>query len=278
MGKSNNTHNNKSGGSRHNVGGIGNKIKRKQVYQVLKINKKKLKKERKLHREREAQALGAAAPPKQVPKTLDALRKYGTPLVKPDDEEVMGDEADDEFAAYFDGGKAPKIMITTKPKPSSQIFHFIKDVMGMIPNSFYYERRDFNLKQITQWAANKKFTHLMVLGEKSKKVHSMIISHLPDGPTAMFKISNIQLSKDVHNHGSSITSKPEIILNSFSTRLGHRVGRFLGSLYKHEPNFKAREVVTFHNQRDFLFVRHHRYVFDSAKVRNIHHMSLLLHG
>ena len=140
-------------------------------------------------------------------------------------------------------------------------------LMSMIPNSFYYERREFNLKQICQWASNKKFTHLIVLGEKEKKVHSMVVSHLPLGPTAMFKVSSIQLSKDVHNHGQSISSKPEIILNSFSTRLGHRVGRFLGSLYKHDPNFKAREVVTFHNQRDFIFVRHHRYIFDSGKVR-----------
>ena len=29
--------------------------------------------------------------------------------------------------------------------------------------------------------------------------------------------------------------------------------------------FDGRKVVTFHNQRDFIFVRHHRYIFDSAK-------------
>merc|ERR1719460_443679 len=95
----------------------------------------------------------------------------------------------------------------------------------------------------------------------------MVVSHLPnlEGPTAMFKISNFIPSAEVHNHGTSISSKPEVVLNNFSTRLGHRVGRFLGSFYKHDPNFKARECVTFHNQRDYIFVRHHRYVFDSAE-------------
>jgi ribosome production factor 1 len=29
--------------------------------------------------------------------------------------------------------------------------------------------------------------------------------------------------------------------------------------------FKGRRVVTFHNQRDFVFVRQHRYIFDTAK-------------
>jgi hypothetical protein len=28
-----------------------------------------------------------------------------------------------------------------------------------------------------------------------------------------------------------------------------------------EPQFEGRQVVTFHNQRDFIFVRHHRYIY-----------------
>jgi hypothetical protein len=56
-----------------------------------------------------------------------------------------------------------------------------------------------------------------------------------------------------------------VILNNFNTRLGHRVGRMLGSLFHQIPNFKGRRVVTFHNQRDFIFFRHHRYVFESKE-------------
>jgi len=43
------------------------------------------------------------------------------------------------------------------------------------------------------------------------------------------------------------------------------VGRFLGSLFPHAPQFEGRQVVTFHNQRDFIFVRHHRYIFDEVE-------------
>ena len=39
------------------------------------------------------------------------------------------------------------------------------------------------------------------------------------------------------------------------------MGRFMGSLYPHSPEFQGRQVVTMHNQRDFIFVRHHRYIF-----------------
>ena len=31
-----------------------------------------------------------------------------------------------------------------------------------------------------------------------------------------------------------------------------------------DPEFQGRQVVTFHNQRDYIFVRHHRYIFETA--------------
>lgn len=58
-----------------------------------------------------------------------------------------------------------------------------------------------------------------------------------------------------------ITShRPEVILNNFTTRLGHTVGRMLAALFHYEPQFHGKRVVTFHNQRDYIFFRHHRLV------------------
>lgn len=53
--------------------------------------------------------------------------------------------------------------------------------------------------------------------------------------------------------------EPELILNHFNTRLGHTVGRQLAALFPHVPKFQGRQVCTFHNQRDFIFFRRHRY-------------------
>ena len=69
---------------------------------------------------------------------------------------------------------------------------------------------------------------------------------------------NSPLSK---GHGTLTSHKPELILNNFTTRLGHTIGRMLASVFPHDPNFVGRRVVTFHNQRDFIFFRHHRYLF-----------------
>ena len=64
----------------------------------------------------------------------------------------------------------------------------------------------------------------------------------------------------------------ELILNNFTTLLGHSVGRLFGSLFPPQPQFRGRQVVTLHNQRDFLFFRRHRYAFTSptqAKLQEI---------
>lgn len=68
-------------------------------------------------------------------------------------------------------------------------------------------------------------------------------------------------------HGKMTAHKPELILNNFSTRLGHTVGRMFASLFPQVPDFKGRQVCTLHNQRDFIFFRRHRYIFSEDKSK-----------
>jgi ribosome production factor 1 len=91
----------------------------------------------------------------------------------------------------------------------------------------------------------------------------------PPPPPACPQCTNFLAASSIANHGNPTGHKPEVILNGFTTRLGHRIGRLLGSTLPHDPEFKGRRVVTFHNQRDFIFLRHHRYIFndDGSKAR-----------
>lgn len=90
----------------------------------------------------------------------------------------------------------------------------------------------------------------------------MIICHLPDGPTATFKLTSATLPEQIRvcssapcictsatlalnfavlhclqNHGRLTSHYPEVILNHFNTRLGITVGRMLGALFHQRPNF-----------------------------------------
>ncbi|KAL2893472.1 Ribosome production factor 1 [Bienertia sinuspersici] len=70
------------------------------------------------------------------------------------------------------------------------------------------------------------------------------------------------------NHGNPTSHWPELVLNNFTTRLGCRVGRMIQSLFPQNPEFRGRRVVTFHNQRDYIFFRHHRYVFETKETKS----------
>lgn len=71
----------------------------------------------------------------------------------------------------------------------------------------------------------------------------------------------------MQNHARATSHRPELVLNNFDTRLGHRVGRMFASLFHQDPTFRGRRVVTFHNQRDFIFFRHHRYIFEERQKK-----------
>ncbi len=85
---------------------------------------------------------------------------------------------------------------------------------------------------------------------------------LPAGPTFKFATTSLVLNRDIEHHATWTDHVPELILNNFNSRVGRRTGRMLASLFPPNPEFRGRRVVTFHNQRDFIFLRHHRYIFD----------------
>eukprot|EP00732_Lithocolla_globosa_P000504 Lithocolla_globosa_v1_NODE_157_length_5627_cov_12.255922.p3 type:complete len:297 gc:universal NODE_157_length_5627_cov_12.255922:3883-2993(-) len=246
---------------------IPNKIKRSQVYQKQKVEKNKEKRQKRIEKKKEVKLLGDKAPPKSVPKTLENTRESDPTFVEPDDEEVVQDEQQDELSDYFKG-RTPKLLITTNRKPVGDSFIFINELLNTIPNSHFRRRQKFDLKLIVKFCNNQDFTDIMVITENNKKPNSITLMHLPDGPTANFKLTSIKLPKQIANHGRATSHYPELILNQFNTRLGHQVGRMFAVLFPQNPNFKGRQVVTFHNQRDFIFFRRHRYIFkDGKKVR-----------
>ncbi|KAL0322253.1 UNVERIFIED_CONTAM: Ribosome production factor 1 [Sesamum calycinum] len=144
---------------------------------------------------------------------------------------------------------------------------FITDLLSVIPNAHYHKRGTYDLKKIVEYARKKDFTSIIVVHTNRREPDALLIIALPDGPTAHFKLSKLVLRKDIKNHGNPTSHQPELVLNNFTTRLGHRVGRLIQSLFPQDPNFRGRRVVTFHNQRDFIFFRHHRYIFETKESK-----------
>ncbi|CAN8248138.1 unnamed protein product [Cochlearia groenlandica] len=249
---------------------IKNKDKRSKVYAKQK-HEKKLEKQKKIKArdaaEKLALELGEEPPQKMIPKTIENTREADETVCRPDDEELFAEIDADEFNSVLRRDITPKILITTCRFNSTRGPAFISELLSVIPNSHYYKRGTYDLKKIVEYAKEKDFTSLIVVHTNRRETNALLIIGLPNGPTADFKLSNLVLRKDIKNHGNPTSHEPELILKNFSTRLGNRVGRFFQSLFPQEPNFRGRRVVTFHNQRDFIFFRHHRYIFDTKEIK-----------
>lgn len=213
------------------------------VHAKLKQEKKLEKKKRIKSRdaaEKRALELGEEPPKPKVPRTIENTREADETVCRPDDEELFADNAADEFSAYFSRVQTPKILITTSRFRCT----------------------------IVEYAKNQDFTFIIVVHTNRREPNGMLFINLPDGPTAHFNLSSLVLRKDIKNHGNPTSHQPELILNNFTTRLGHRIGRMIASVFPHDPNFRGRRAVTFHNQRDFIFFRHHRYIFETKEVNS----------
>ncbi|GFP97185.1 ribosome production factor 1 [Phtheirospermum japonicum] len=249
---------------------IKNKEKRSAVHAKLKHEKKLEKRKRVKAREAEekrALELGEEPPARKTPRTIENTREVDETVCKPDDEELFAGNDADEFSAILNQDIVPKVLITTSRFHSSRGPAFISDLLSVIPNAHYHKRGTYDLKKIVEYATKKDFTSIIVVHTNRREPDALLIIGLPEGPTAHFKLSKLALRKDIKNHGNPTNHQPELVLTNFTTRLGHRVGRLIQSLFPQDPDFRGRRVVTFHNQRDFIFFRHHRYIFETKESK-----------
>eukprot|EP00755_Sulcionema_specki_P026151 Sspe_Gene.1669::Locus_557_Transcript_1_1_Confidence_1.000_Length_1238::g.1669::m.1669/K14846/RPF1; ribosome production factor 1 len=253
-----------------------NKIARIRYHQKRKLEKRVRKQARREKRDRAIAELGPDAVPKQEPKTIENMRDAEQSFVHSSDEEVVGDEEDDEFAEYFKDGVTPKLLLTTQSRPSMRTVAFIQELLTLFPNSEYVPRKNHKLRVINQYAISRDYTDVLVVGDtgggQKQRPYSMIISHLPHGPTTTFRVSSVKFHSELENPAARSEHYPELVLKNFDTRVGRRVRRQFEALFPQTRDFAGRGVATFHNQRDFIFVRCYRYIFDGMEKARLQEM------
>jgi ribosome production factor 1 len=175
----------------------------------------------------------------------------------------------DRFPTLFEAPPEPKVLVTTSL--NATIHEEAKKLCSLFPNSSYIPRsahkygHKYSIREISKFAANRGYTTVVVAREDLKKIHGLDIVHLPSGPTFHFSISNWLDVKKLPGHGNPTNHYPELLLNNFNTPLGFLTATLFKTLFPPSPELQGRQVVTFHNQRDYIFVRRHRYIFRDKK-------------
>ncbi len=241
-----------------------NKILRNALFRKEKIKKMKLKKEKKEMKKKIMDSENKP-PAKEVPRTLESTREPDETIVLQDDDETLQDEITDEMAPYFNKSTTPKVLITGFKRAHLKTNLLMKELTNCIPNCESKWRRGADLKKIIEEAIQLGYTDIISIEEHWKTPNGLWLIHLPEGPTAYFKLTSFKRGRDIRGHGRASDHHPEVILNRFSTRIGHTLARMFVALFPQEPQFNGRRVVTFHNQRDYIFIRHHRYIFRNAE-------------
>ncbi|KAI3479467.1 hypothetical protein L1887_58485 [Cichorium endivia] len=198
------------------------------------------------------------------------------------EEEVQEQEAAEEIDDDEDPSAPPAILITTsmpssstsphleslnaRSHPSERTREFVDELLSVFPGAEYRPRakaQGVGLGKICGWARERRYDAVLVVGESRKEPFALTVIQLPHGPTAFFRLTSISTGAEIYGKARPTPHTPELILNNFTTVLGHRVGKVMQGLFPKIPQLEGRQVVTCHNQRDYIFFRRHRYMFKS---------------
>lgn len=169
---------------------------------------------------------------------------------------TVASNEDDEYR--WAGVENPKIVLTTSRDPSSRLKMFVKELRLIFPNSQRMNRGNYEMKQLIHACRANDVTDFIIVHEHRGIPDTLVICHLPYGPTAYFTISDVIMRHDIPEIGTMSEQYPHLIFHNFKTKLANRVMSILKYLFP-VPKEDSKRVITFANHDDYVCFRHHTY-------------------
>ena len=169
---------------------------------------------------------------------------------------ALGSNEDDEYR--WAGVENPKIVITTSRDPSSRLKMFVKELRLIFPNAQRMNRGNYEMKQLMNACKANDVTDFIIVHEHRGIPDSLVICHLPYGPTAYFTMSGVVMRHDIPDIGTMSEQYPHLIFHNFKTKLAKRTMDILKYLFP-VPKEDSKRVITFANHDDYICFRHHTF-------------------
>ncbi|KAK3129668.1 hypothetical protein QOZ80_6BG0483090 [Eleusine coracana subsp. coracana] len=182
-------------------------------------------------------------------------------LIDLDDQDraVSKNVIDDEYANV--ALAEPKILLTTSRNPSQPLTQFAKELKVVFPNAQRMNRGGQVISEIVESCRAHNITDLILVHEHRGQPDGLIVSHLPNGPTAYFGLLNVVTRHDIKDRkaiGKMSEAYPHLILDNFTTKAGARTANILKHLFP-VPKPDSKRIITFANRDDYISFRHHVY-------------------
>lgn len=169
---------------------------------------------------------------------------------------TTGNHEDDEYR--WAGVENPKIVITTSRDPSSRLKMFVKELRLIFPNSQRMNRGGHEMKELIHACRANEVTDFIIVHEHRGVPDTLIICHLPYGPTAYFTLKDVIMRHDIPDIGTMSEQYPQLIFHNFKTKLAERTMNILKYLFP-VPKEDSKRIITFANHDDYISFRHHNY-------------------
>uniref|UniRef100_A0A7E4ZWY8 Brix domain-containing protein n=1 Tax=Panagrellus redivivus TaxID=6233 RepID=A0A7E4ZWY8_PANRE len=172
-------------------------------------------------------------------------------------------DMDDEYR--WAGVNDPIVCITTSHNPSSKLKQFAKEVALVIPNSMRVNRGNNDIKSIMKACKDNGVSDVIFLHETRGRPDSMVISHLPHGPTAFFSLHDVVMRHDMPDMGTMPEQFPHLMFEGMNSKVGQRVTSILKYIFP-VPKKESKRVIFLGDvdKEDYIFFRH----FMSTKDEN----------
>ncbi|CAD6266162.1 unnamed protein product [Miscanthus lutarioriparius] len=96
---------------------------------------------------------------------------------------------DNEYATA--SVREPKVLLTTSRNPSAALTQFVKKLKVVFPMSQRMNRGGQVISEIVESCRLHDITDLILVHEHRGQPDGLIVSHLPNGPTAYFGLLNV---------------------------------------------------------------------------------------
>lgn len=155
----------------------------------------------------------------------------------------------------------PRILITTSRDASERLKRFHKEMTQLFPNAMNLPRGALKVTELLDYAITKGFSDIVIIHEQRGEPNGLIVSHLPNGPTSFFGLSNVVLRHDAEGtKGVFSQAYPHMIFHNFNeNKIGKRVQTIIQNLFPVPNNKEAKRVVSFIAENDFISFRHHNW-------------------
>jgi U3 small nucleolar ribonucleoprotein protein IMP4 len=160
-----------------------------------------------------------------------------------------------------------KLIITTSRCPSNSLIRFTKTLVNVFPKSLKINRGIKFFSSLFSFCLIHESSDFIIVYEKRGTPLSLIISHLPTGPSIFFGLSNV-VTQNSSSRFFLFSNSPHVLLVNLDSPVSKRITKILSLIFP-KPNQKSQRIVSFVGEKNKIIFSHHWFQIKGPKQGDI---------